>query len=55
MPSDSTDTMLEDSQLLAEIRLLADLIVAASESPGELDQPAVDEALGLACGWTPGA
>lgn len=55
MPSHSTDTMLEDSQLLAEIRLLADLIIAASERPDELDQPTVDEALGLACGWTPGA
>lgn len=47
MPSDSYDTALEDCQLREEIRLLAELIIVANASPAALDQPVVDEALGL--------
>lgn len=45
------DVDLDDSDLISEIALLTDLMVAASESPGPLDLSAIDAALGL---W-PGA
>lgn len=43
----SLDVELHDTDLIAEIGLLADLMVMASESPGPLDLEQVDAALGL--------
>lgn len=37
---------LHDRQLMAEIRLVADLMIAAGESAGPLDQATIDELLG---------
>lgn len=47
MHSSSLDVELHDTDLIAEIGLLADLMVVASESPGPLDAEQVDAALGL--------
>lgn len=43
----SLDVELHDTDLIAEIGLLADLMVVASEAPGRLDDRSIDEALGL--------
>ena len=42
---DPLQVSLEDTDLLAEVQLLTDLIVAASRAEGELDQPEIDEIL----------
>lgn len=41
------DVDLHDNDLIAEIGLLADLMVLASESSGPMDAEAIDAALGL--------
>ncbi len=46
----SLDVDLQDDDLVAEIALLADLMVAASESSEPLDLRTIDETLGL---WPP--
>lgn len=38
---------LHDRQLMAEIRLVADLMIAAGESAGSLDRATIDELLGV--------
>ncbi len=49
MPADAEhEPTLEDTALLQEIDLVADLVVAASNHPDEhLSQQEIDEALGL--------
>ena len=42
---DPFDVDLRDGELEAEIRLLTDLMVAASECPGPLNQTTIDEVL----------
>jgi|1185.fasta_scaffold396380_2 hypothetical protein len=44
---DSLDVSLEDTALLDEVGLLAELIVAAQDSDGRLDDDAIDRVLGL--------
>ena len=44
---DRLDCELVDLEALSEIRLTADLMIAASESPRRLSQQAVDCVLGL--------
>ena len=44
---DQLDVPLEDSELLAEVELTTNLIIAASESDGPLDQNEIDQLLGL--------
>ena len=41
------DPSLRDEQLEDEIRLVGDLVLAASQSEGRLAQEAIDEILGL--------
>ena len=48
MADDQFDVSLEDSVLLAEVELMADLIVAASSSDAPMSPQQIDEALGLA-------
>jgi hypothetical protein len=43
----SLDVDLQDNDLVAEIVLLADLMVTASEAAEPLDLQTIDEALGL--------
>lgn len=43
----SLDVDLQDNDLVIEISLLAELMVAASESPEPLDLRTIDETLGL--------
>jgi len=47
MGVDPLQVPLEDEPLVEEITLLTDLIVAATEADGPLDQGAIDQALGL--------
>jgi hypothetical protein len=47
---DALDVDLQDPELLAEIFLLADLMVAASESTRPLSQASIDKIL-----WNPAA
>jgi hypothetical protein len=44
---DQLDVPLEDSELLAEVELTTNLIIAASEADAALPQAIVDELLGL--------
>ena len=44
---DQLNVPLEDSELLAEVELTTNLIIAASESDGPLDQDQIDQLLGL--------
>jgi hypothetical protein len=44
---DSLDVSLEDTALLDEVGLLADLIVAAQDAEGPLDDKDIDRVLGL--------
>ena len=44
---DQLKVPLEDSELLAEVELTTNLIIAASESPTPLPQDEVDRLLGL--------
>ena len=41
------DPSLNDEQLEDEIRLVSDLVLAASQSEGRMADAAIDEALGL--------
>ncbi len=41
------DVDLDDSELLSEINLLADVMAAALESPDELDERAIDSVLDI--------
>ena len=45
--SDALDTDLRDDQMVDEIRLVTELMVIASMTPGELDQDVIDSALGI--------
>jgi len=45
---DQLDVPLEDAELLAEVELTTNLIIAASESESALPQAEVDRLLGLA-------
>lgn len=47
MQHSSLDVDLQDNDLVIEIALLADLMVAASESSEPLDVARIDETLGL--------
>lgn len=44
---DQFDVTLEDGELLVEVELTANLIVAASESDGPLSQAEIDAILGV--------
>ena len=44
---DQFDISLEDDELLGEVELTANLIVAASESDGPLTQEQIDRILGV--------
>jgi len=44
---DQLDVPLEDSELLDEVELTTNLIIAASEAEAELPQDAIDRLLGL--------
>lgn len=44
---DQLNVPLEDSELLAEVELTTNLIIAASESATPLDQEQIDQLLGL--------
>lgn len=43
--NDVLDVELQDEELIAEIALVADLMVAAQQSEGALDARAIDEVL----------
>jgi hypothetical protein len=45
--SDALDVDLRDDQMVDEIRLVTELMVIASMTPGELDQDVIDQALGV--------
>lgn len=45
--TDPLDVDLQDAELSSEISLVADLMVAASESPCVLDQTVIDQILGV--------
>jgi hypothetical protein len=47
---DKLNVPLEDAELLAEVELTTNLIIAASESEATLSQEQVDQLLGLAGG-----
>jgi hypothetical protein len=44
---DQLNVPLEDSELLAEVELTTNLIIAASESDAPLDQEQIDNLLGV--------
>jgi hypothetical protein len=44
---DQFDVSLEDAELLREVELTTNLIIAASESDGDLSQDEIDSILGL--------
>lgn len=43
--TDALDTDLQDDELIGEIRLIAELMVAAAQSPTALSQAAIDAIL----------
>ncbi len=45
--NDSLDVEVQDSEVLAEIELMTNLIIATSESEGPLPQQRIDEILGV--------
>jgi hypothetical protein len=45
--SDQFDVSLEDPDLLGEVEMTTNLIIAASEAPGPLDQEEIDAILGV--------
>jgi len=51
--SDQFDVDVHDAEALAEIELLANLIVATSEHEGRLPQDRIDEILGVPPRGTP--
>ena len=44
---DQLDVPLEDSALLEEVELISTLIIAASETDGQLDKAQIDRLLGV--------
>ncbi len=44
---DQFDVTLEDSELLAEVELTTNLIIAASEAQGRLTEDEIDRILGV--------
>jgi hypothetical protein len=48
--ADQLDVPLEDSELLAEVVLTTNLIIAASEAEARLPQSIIDDLLGLELG-----
>lgn len=46
-PDDVLDVSLEDTELLAEVALLTDVIIAAGQVDGPLKQDEIDRLLGL--------
>jgi hypothetical protein len=46
--SDQFDVTLEDPDLLGEVEMTTNLIIAASEAAGPLDQGEIDAILGVA-------
>jgi hypothetical protein len=46
--NDQLDVAVHDSEVLAEIEMMTNLIIATSESDGPLPQPQIDEILGVA-------
>jgi hypothetical protein len=48
------DPSLHDEQLEDEIRLVGELVLAASQSEGRMDDDAIDEVLGLRPPAAPG-
>lgn len=47
MLMDVLEIGLEDSELLAEIELVTELMIAATGTPGPLDQETIDTLLGV--------
>ena len=47
---DQFDISLEDSDLLTEVEMTTNLIIAASEADGPLTQDEIDRILGLVAG-----
>jgi hypothetical protein len=45
--TDPLDVELHDAELVDEIRLVTELMVVASLTPGELEQEVIDDALGV--------
>jgi hypothetical protein len=45
--NDSLDIEVQDSEVLAEIELMTNLIIATSETDGPLPQQRIDEILGV--------
>ena len=45
--TDQFDVSLEDSELMGEVELTTNLIIAASESEGRLTQEEIDQILGV--------
>jgi hypothetical protein len=45
--SDALDVDLRDEEMVDEIRLVTELMVMASMTPGELDQDVIDRTLGV--------
>jgi hypothetical protein len=45
--NDSLDVEVHDSEVLAEIELMTNLIIATSEADGPLPQRQIDEILGI--------
>lgn len=51
---DQFDVSLEDAELLGEVELTTNLIIAASESDGQLSQSEIDAILGVVPHARPG-
>ena len=45
--NDQLDVSVHDSEVLAEIEMMTNLIIATSESEGPLSQPRIDQILGV--------
>jgi hypothetical protein len=45
--NDQLDVSVHDTEVLAEIEMMTNLIIATSESDGPLDQVRIDEILGV--------
>jgi len=52
--SDQFDVSLEDPDLLGEVEMTTNLIIAASGAAGPLDQEEIDATLGVVPGDEPG-
>ena len=44
---DPLEVSLEDTELLVEVKLLAEVIVAATHAPDDLDQEEIDQVLDI--------